>query len=107
MKSKAGRPSSADYELVVVRDRDTGNTVAWSDGHFAGDGPLKRRARAVMSRGGSVLINEGAYPLTDDARGAAIAMLFACRGRGVIVTGEEHTLPLPGTLAEQSGVVQP
>ena len=91
--AKTGRPSTARFETVAVCHLDTDATVAWSDGQFGGDPILRDAARAIRDAAQPVTLGTTTYPMTDGPRGAAVAMLAACTGRGVIVTD-------PGILTE-------
>jgi len=82
-----GRPSSATHPTVVIRHLDTGDTVAWCDGEFAGSQTLTDAARAVWAAGGQVSLGRDVYPITDGPHGAAAVMLAVCKGRGMIATG--------------------
>lgn len=80
-----GRPSSARWPTVTVRHRDTGASVAWSDGEFGGDPELTEASREIATAGGSVVLGPATFEVTDDPRGAAAVMLAACCGRGEIL----------------------
>lgn len=90
MRGNMGRPSSARHATVVVRRDDTGQAVAWSDGEFAGDAALVRDARVLAEQQAEVDL--GGHVRTANAttpEGAAVAMLAACRGRGIVVSPED------------------
>lgn len=94
-----GRPTTADHPVVTVRHVDTGATIAWSDGHFAGDRNLTARARILATLtpdDNPNTVRIGMDNLTagfDTPEHAAAAMLAACGGRGIII--EPDTLKLP------------
>lgn len=81
-----GRPPLQPLDQVTVRHLDTGRAVAWCNGVFSGDKDLARSARIIHEAGNPVSLGPESYPMTDDSRGAAAAMLAACCGRGVIST---------------------
>lgn len=81
-----GRPSLEPLDQVTVRHRDTGKAVAWCNGVFSGDKELAGAARTIHRAGIPVSLGPDEYPMTDDPRGAAAAILAACCGRGVIAT---------------------
>lgn len=81
-----GRPPLEPLEQVTVRHRDTGRAVSWCNGVFSGDRELAQAARTIHQAGEPVSLGPERYPMTDDSRGAAAAMLAACCGRGVVVT---------------------
>lgn len=88
MSGARGRPSSARYPTITVRHLDTGEAIAWSDGVFVGARGLVDLARLFadaatvlpLSPTGPFLPAGDSEPLA-----AAVAMLAACRDRGVIV----------------------
>lgn len=81
-----GRPPLEALDQVTVRHRDSGKTVAWCNGVFSGDRELARASRTIHAAGEPVSLGPDQYPMTEDARGAAAAMLAACCGRGLIAT---------------------
>lgn len=85
--TQIGRPSSAAHPTVTVRHVDTGQVLAWSEGSFSGDGGLGEVARRIHLAGEPVRIDREMLPMTDGPQGAAAAMLAACKGRGMLVSG--------------------
>lgn len=84
---RRGRPSSATHPTVVIRNIDSGQVAAWSDGEFAGDETLVRDARAIADGAALVPLGAGVFtPGSDTPRHAIIALLAACRSRAVVVT---------------------
>lgn len=81
-----GRPSLQPLDQVTVRHRDTGKAVAWCNGEFSGDKELVQAARTIHRAGLPVALGPDEYPMSNDSRGAAAAMLAACCGRGLIAT---------------------
>lgn len=81
-----GRPPIQPLEQATVRHRDTGKAVAWCNGEFSGDKELVLAARTIHRAGLPVSLGPDEYPMSNDARGAAAAMLAACCGRGVVVS---------------------
>lgn len=81
-----GRPPLEPLEKVTVRHLDTGKAVAWVNGVFSGDKELVDASRVIHRAGDPVSIGPEEYPMTDDAKGAAAAMLAACCGRGIVVS---------------------
>lgn len=84
-----GRPSSATHPVVAVTHLDTGHSVAWSDGVFAGDPELVDAARIAAAAHVPVRVGpRGRLATTGDDTplAAAVSMLDACGGRGVIDT---------------------
>jgi len=72
-----GRPPLEPLEQVTVRHLDSGKTVAWCNGTFSGDPDLTQAARTIHQAGEPVALGPGTYHVTDDAQGAAAAMLAA------------------------------
>lgn len=80
-----GRPPITPTDVVTVRHIDTGHAVAWCNGEFSGDKELTDAARTIQEAGEPVDLGPMDFPVTDDAPGAAAAMLAACCGRGQVV----------------------
>lgn len=95
MSKKVGRPSSAKNEVVVVQHMDTQETIAWSDGHFAGrSNALKEASRYLYATNAEITLGGGeALRIEHNAQGAALAMLAACAGRGRIISTDHGVLP--------------
>lgn len=95
MTGKIGRPSSAQTETVLVQDMDSHEVIAWSDGNFAGaSGELKHLARRLYAAEAEVQFTDGTTArIEHNARGAALAMIAACSGRGRILSTEHGSLP--------------
>lgn len=91
MAPTRGRPSTATYPTVVAQHRDTGQTIAWSDGHFGGDPTFSQAARNIFDAAEPVDLGPVTLPITNDPAGAAAAMLAALCGRGVLL-GESAEL---------------
>lgn len=82
----SGRPPLEPLKQVTVRHMDTGKALAWCNGIFSGDTELVESARVIHEAGEPVSLGPETYPMTNDPRGAAAAMLAACCGRGEIAT---------------------
>lgn len=95
MSRKPGRPSSAMSEVVVVQHMDTQETVAWSDGLFAGNpNELKQTSRDLYDSHAEVTLGGGrTLRIEHNAQGAALAMIAACGGRGRIISTSHGVLP--------------
>lgn len=82
-------------EPIVVRHIDTQDTIAWSDGHFAGPShDLKDTARDLYDHQATVTLPNGERrKIEHNAEGATLAMVLACGGRGRIISTNHGALP--------------
>ena len=87
--SRRGRPSKAEHETVTGLHIDTGATVSWSDGVFAGDRDLVTLAneRADTRERISVVPFQAPIPSgRETPRRAAAAILSTHPGRVILLT---------------------
>lgn len=72
---------------------DTGESIAWSDGYFAGASKVLKHASREAYEAGTALLGGREASVPHNSRGAAVAMLSACSGRGRIISTDHGILP--------------
>lgn len=86
---KPGRPSTATHPTMVAVHLDSGRSVAWSDGVFAGDPGLVAASRSAAEAAVPVRLTPvGPIVTANDSTpdGAMAAMLYIYPGRMMMQT---------------------